>query len=175
MSYQIFNVALLILVMWLSYITSQNNGQLIALQNTQTTLQTQAEQQLVFQQGMATQLLEMKAFISKQQQAEQQLKKIEAEQAQQQHSIALYKTYSDLLAAELLQKEKKFSDAAALLKASKDSIWQAGDQYPTHKEKLQGLMQPIDESLQQWQNNKAKTIQPIYQIVGTVLKTVTKK
>jgi len=166
---QATNIATLILVIWLSYTNTQNTGH---IQNIQTKLSQQDKQQDAFQKNILEKLNAMAEFVSKQKQAEQQRKKAEEALAQKKQFVQLLKTYSDLLTVELLQQDGKLKEAAVLLKASKDSIWQAGDIYPSHKQKLQALMQPIDETLQIWQSGKAKSILNIYQVIQAVIKAV---
>lgn len=170
MLYQMSNITILILAIWLSYITTQNSGQLDKLQSK---IANQEQQHTDFQINSAEKLNTMAEFINKQQQAEQQLKQAQVSLEQHKQQTVFAKTYRNLLTAELLQKEGKFPEAAALLKASKDNIWMTGDKHPSHKEKLQGLMQPIDEVLQAWEGGNSKSIQTIYQTVGSTLQATT--
>lgn len=173
---QISTTVIFILVIWSSYTSTQNNAKINQLH---AQLITQKQQQSAFQKGAEehlgrlTQLDTMSVFISKQQHAEQQLQHIQTALVQQQQITQLTHVYADLLNAELQQQVGNLSDAATLLTVSKEGIWKAGDIYPSHKAALQGLMQPIDESLQQWKVGNPQSIRPIYQTVSATLQAIT--
>ena len=166
---QISNTTILILVIWLSYITTQNS---IHLKQIQSKPNTQTQEQISFQKNTLEKLNTLDDFVSKQKQLSQQLNQAQSTLEQYKQQAKLAKTYSNLLTAEILQKDYRLAEASTLLNASKETIWIMGDLYPAHKKKLQGLMQPIDESLQQWQSGNPQSIQQIYQSVQSVLQTM---
>lgn len=172
MPYQALTVTTFILAIWISYISVQNQGQLNTLKNQlNTQLIQQAEQQAPFQADVKKQLQMATTFIQQQDAATQKLQEIEQKMAQQQPLFDLQSTYSSLLKAELLYLAGSNEQAAEQLKNSKDIIWQSGNRYPEHKDTLQGLMQPIDETVSQWQaGNTNASAQAIYQALEQVLR-----
>lgn len=168
----ISNTAILLLVIWLSYVTTQNSVQLSQLQARLAMPATMLSEQLNFQQATTQKLTIMTGFINQQQQASQQLQSAQATLVHHQQITALTRVYGDLLSTELLLKSGDLAAAINLLKASKEGIWEAGDIFSAHKAALQGLMQPIDENLHRWQAGNPSSILVVYQTVHTVLQAI---
>lgn len=172
MLHRSFSIAILLIVMWLSYITTENGKHITSLKSALVALTTQSQENITYQDQTTEKLDVLTEFINQQNLFEQRYQEAQAELAQHKQNATLTKTYSTLLEAEILQNEGNFEEAATILKASKDSIWAAGDLYPSHKDKLQGLMQPIDESAQAWQSGNPVSIQSIYQTIQSVLQAI---
>jgi anion-transporting ArsA/GET3 family ATPase len=154
---QTLSLSTFILLIWLIFMDAnpdqQVSNQLSSLQNQ---LNAQAEQNKQAQAIINKQLQAINSFVEQQNMAEQQAQQALAQVNQQKQITDLYKVYTNLLLTEQMRQAGQLSEAAELLKAQKDIIWQSGDRYPEHKERLQGLMQPIDEGSQQWQNGNAE-------------------
>lgn len=172
MLHRAFSIAILLIVMWLSYLTIENGKHITHLQSALLALTTQSQHNITYQDQSTEKLDGLAEFINQQNLFEQRHQEAQAELARHKQKAVLTQTYGTLLRAEILQKEGSFEEAANMLKASKDSIWQAGDLYPSHKEALQGLMQPIDESAQAWQSGNPVSIQNIYQTIQSVLQAI---
>lgn len=91
---------------------------------------------------------QIKTFIQKTSDAK--LEKIKKDITAAKQQAKLTKALSDINRADSLRLQKKGGDAAAKIKATKKTIWQAGDYYTQHKKKLQGMMQPIDKLVAAW-------------------------
>jgi hypothetical protein len=169
MPYRTFTLAILLIVIWLSYTNTQNYQTLIDLQQQLTTQATEQDERQA--QIMAALEIAVKA-VAEQKAAGEQVAQVEAAMNQQKQLMRLQQTYATLLMIELLHKQpEQLAAAAEQLTQTKDIIWQAGDQYAAHKAVLQGLMQPIDEAVQQWQSgNVEHSIQAVYEAIGNVLK-----
>lgn len=169
MPYRTFTLAILLIVIWLSYTNTQNYQTLIDLQQQLTTQATEQDERQA--QIMAALEIAVKA-VAEQKAAGEQVAQVEAAMNQQKQLMRLQQTYATLLMIELLHKQpEQLAAAAEQLTQTKDIIWQAGDQYAAHKAVLQGLMQPIDEAVQQWQSgNVEHSIQAVYEAIGHVLK-----
>jgi hypothetical protein len=150
---QTLSLSALLLIIWLIYLDNQQASQIASLQH-QLTAQTQQYNQA--QTIISEQLEAISVFVEQQNNAEKQAQLALAQIDQQKQMTNLYKTYVNVLTAEQMQQAGQLNEAAALIKAQKEAIWMAGDRYPAHKDSLQGLMQPIDEGSQQWQNGNAE-------------------
>lgn len=69
-----------------------------------------------------------------------------------QKRLDLYGILASIDQANRLRAENKGTEAAEKLGGVKKPIWQAGDALPTHKVRLQGLMQPIDKLVSAWKS-----------------------
>lgn len=169
MPYRTFTLAILLIVIWLSYTNTQNYQKLIDLQQQLTTLTTA---QAAHQAQIMTALDIAVKAVAEQKAAGEHVAQLEAARNQQKQLMRLQQTYATLLKIELLHEEpEQLAAAAEQLTQTKDVIWQAGDQYAAHKAVLHGLMQPIDEAVQQWQSgNVAHSIQAVYEAIDHVLK-----
>lgn len=171
MPYQALTITSLILTVWISYIAVQNQNQLNNLQRQFDQQQTlQAKNQEPYQKAVIEQLTIATDFIQQQDVAKAQVTAAEQKRVTQQQLFELYKAFVNVQKAELIHLKGDNSKAAELLKKSKDAIWQAGDRYPDHKATLQGLMQPIDETSNQWQAGNAEaSAEIVYQTLQQVL------
>ena len=87
-----------------------------------------------------------------------------------QKRLELYGILNTVNQANGLRSAGKGTDAAEKLGSVKKPIWQAGDALKTHKARLQGLMQPIDELVKAWQaGNTATAPDTIRKELETVL------
>lgn len=68
-----------------------------------------------------------------------------------QKRLELYGVLNTVNQANALRSDGKGTEAAEKLDSVKKPVWQAGDALKTHKARLQGLMQPIDELINAWQ------------------------
>lgn len=67
-----------------------------------------------------------------------------------QQRLGLYKTLSTINQANRLRAEGKGANAAEKLLETKKPIWEAGDTFTDKKNRLQGLMEPIDILVEAW-------------------------
>lgn len=74
-----------------------------------------------------------------------------------QKRLDLYGILTSIDQANRLRAESKGTEAAEKLGGVKKPIWQAGDALPTHKARLQGLMQPIDKLVSAWKSGDTST------------------
>lgn len=74
-----------------------------------------------------------------------------------QKRLDLYKLIGTLNQANQLRAEGKGAEAAEKLASTKKPIWQAGETFPAHKAKLQGLMGTIDKLLAAWKSGDTST------------------
>ena len=64
--------------------------------------------------------------------------------------------YSSIMEAELMFQSGKSKEAASKLESIKGPVWKASGIYPESKDKLRGLMGPIDGLIGQWKRNDKK-------------------
>ncbi|MGV6810434.1 MAG: hypothetical protein ACWA5U_11240 [bacterium] len=168
MPYRMFSLATLLIVIWLSYTNVQNYQHLMNLQQQLTQHTNQAAEQ--HSQIVAGLDIAVKA-VAEQNAATEQVNQIQTAMNQQQQLMRLQQTYATLLMIELKRTQpEQLAAITEQITQSKDVIWQAGDQYAAHKAVLQGLMQPIDEAVQQWQSgNLEHSIRAVYEALGNVL------
>ncbi|MCK5830174.1 MAG: hypothetical protein KAH20_07705 [Methylococcales bacterium] len=78
-------------------------------------------------------------------------------------------TLSKIKEAEALKAQKEYKKAAEVLKAAKEPIWKAGDVFVSEQAALRGLMWPIDQVIEKWNNNDGSvdTTQ-----ISTTIKTI---
>lgn len=82
--------------------------------------------------------------------------RIEKEEKLKANIAALSGIVSKLNQAEVLKKQGEYKKAVEILKATKDPIWRAGDTFESEQTALRGLMWPIDQVMQKWNNNNGR-------------------
>ncbi len=176
---RILQVAMFILLVWLTFQFSLLNSQVNTLQHLgqqqqlllESTLQAadkdNGKQRHEFAE-LTTQLTKMTQIQQKNTGAEQQLKTLQAKQSKLND---LRKAYILVLEAEAARALNDAKTAQARLAAAKTLIWKAGSHYPAHKKSLQGLMKSIDLTLGAWKRKDlSKHTQAIYSVIAQALK-----
>lgn len=65
----------------------------------------------------------------------------------------LSSTLSKIKEAEVLKTQNDYKKAADILKAAKEPLWKAGDIFVSEQAALRGLMWPIDQIMEKWNND----------------------
>ncbi|OQW98854.1 MAG: hypothetical protein BWK73_51650 [Thiothrix lacustris] len=136
----------------------------LAFQNQQLRVEVQAL--ITLQQGSASVLAEtltpiatkidaINSVTSKMgKEAEDAAKK---KQALVQQRLDVTNILGTLKQANQLRTEGKGAEAAEKLASTKKPIWQAGETFPAHKAKLQGLMGTLDKLIAAWKGGDTST------------------
>ena len=110
------------------------------------------------------------AYIVNQKRLSAEKKKLESKLSKQQFLMSFQTTYNTVLSAELLRFNKKYKEAAKLVKSTKKNIWKAGDIYPDKQKTLRGLMPKIDALVNAWNKGDGKaTAKPVYSALKQII------
>ena len=171
MLYRSINVAIILLLSWFSYNSMQSSRQMsLQLSNLETKLVQKVEASVSAQQESDEKLESIQAFIVNQKLLSAEKNKIAAKLSKQQFLTSFHATHATVLNAELLRFNKKYKEAAKLVKSTKKSIWKAGDTYPDKQKALRGLMPKIDALVNAWNKGDAKaTAQPVYSVLNKII------
>lgn len=172
MIYRTLTITTALLAVWITYSIHQNQQAITLLE--QNALQAQ-QQNTVFQTAVMKDYAGIIEFIQKQNAAEKQANQANGKINHQKQLTDLYQAYAAVLEAELLRKNASLPEAVEKLKSSKEIIWKSGDRFANHKEALQSLMQPIDETSAKWQAGDAEaTSKPIADAIKQILEALVK-
>lgn len=84
-----------------------------------------------------------------------------------------YKLYMTVLEAELSRRDKNSAVSSEKLKSIKSGVWKLSEKVPDSKDKLRGLMAPIDVISSAWkQGNFSKDSSAIQQVLLAVIKKI---
>ncbi len=173
---RILNVAIFILLVWLTFqfgvLKKQvSTLQVISNQHQQmldNTLRTAGQDSSKKLDALNEQIGKITKAQDKNAGAEKKLKDFQAKQSK---LDTLRKAYILVLEAEAARVAKDAKTAQERLKASKTLIWKSGSNYPQEKKSLQGLMKTIDTTLGAWKRKDlSKTTKAIYSVVAKAIK-----
>lgn len=87
--------------------------------------------------------------------------------------LDLHKAMYIVTEAERLRLQKKLPEASEEINKAKEFIWKSGDAIEELKEDLQGLMYPIDQSVEAWADGNAKFSN--YSLLSSTVKNAMEK
>lgn len=173
---RILNVAIFILMVWLTFQFSILKNQVSTLQVISNQHQQMLDNTLrTARQDNSKKLDELNEQIGKITKTKNTdsgaEKKLKAFQASQSKLDTLREAYILVLEAEAARVAKDAKTAQERLKASKALIWKSGSNYPQEKKSLQGLMKTIDITLGAWKREDlSKNTKAIYTVVAKAIK-----
>ena len=142
----------------------------LQLSNLENKLVKEASASVSAQEASNEKIESIQAFIESQNLISAEKKKLAAKLSRQQFLTSFNATHAMVLNAELLRFNKKYKEAAKLIKSTKKSIWKAGDTYPDKQKALRGLMPKIDALVNAWGKGDAKaTAQPVYSTLNQII------
>ena len=171
MLYRSISVAIIVLLSWFAYSSTQSMQQLSRQQSKfQLILAETTERSTADQLRINKQISEIQAFIVSQNKLSAEKKRLEQKLASQKIFTGFHKSYSQVLSAEVLRSQNQLADAAKLLKSTKKGIWKAGDTYPDKQKILRALMPKIDAAVKAWnKGDKKATAKSVYTVLGKII------
>lgn len=171
MLYRSINVAIILLLSWLSYNSMQSSKQMsLQLSNLENKLVQKADISVSAQEENNKNIESIQAYIVNQKLLSAEKNKIAAKLTKQQFLTSFHETHATVLKAELLRFNKQFKEAAKLIKSTKKSIWKAGDKYPDKQKALRGLMPKIDALVNAWNKGDGKaTAKTVYSTLNQII------
>ena len=171
MLYRSISVAMILLLSWFAFTSMQSSQRLnLQLSVLNQNINKKADQSVSAQQETNKQIEAIQTYIKSQNQLSKEKKQLASKLSKQQTLTSFHATYSTVLNAELLRLNKKYKDAAKLLKSTKKNIWKAGDTYPDKQKLLRGLMPKIDALVNAWTKGDDKaTAKPVYLALDKII------